>query len=99
VLTPQQQDFQLREPQAEYRALLKIWEQDMNGYGWMNQAEGTARVPIDLAIKLYAEQQRQKRQQQGQPPQQQPGAPAPSAPVEQTPAASSSGRTGEATHQ
>ena len=65
VLTPAQQDFQLREPQAEYRALLKIWEQDMKGYGWMNQAEGTARVPIDRAIQLYAERQRQK--QQGQP--------------------------------
>jgi hypothetical protein len=99
VLTPQQQDFQLREPQAEYRALLKIWEQDLHGYGWMNQAEGTARVPIERAMQLYAEQQRQKRQPQGQPPQQQPGVPTPSAPVEQTPAASSSGRTGEATHQ
>ena len=98
VLTPKEQDFQLREPQAEYRALLKVWEQDMNGYGWMNQAEGTARVPIERAMQLYAEQQRQKRQQQGQPPPQ-PGAPTPSAPAEQTPAASSSGRTGEAKHQ
>jgi len=98
VLTPKEQDFQLREPQAEYRALLKIWEQDLHGYGWMNQAEGTARVPIARAMQLYAERQRQK-QQQGQPPPTQPGAPAPSAPAEQTPAASSSGRTGEATHQ
>ncbi len=33
VLTPKEQDFQLRHPQAEYEAIQKIWERELNTYG------------------------------------------------------------------
>jgi hypothetical protein len=95
----QRQNLELREPQAEYRVLHEMWDRELKGYAWQDQATGTARVPIERAIQLYAERQRQKQQAQPQPS---PGAATPAtpgAPVEQTPAASSSGRTGEATHQ
>ena len=64
VLTPKEKDFQLREPQAEYKAVLRLWEHELNGYGWEDQAAGTARVPIERAMELYLQKQRQKGQTQ-----------------------------------
>ena len=77
VLSPRERDFQLREPQAEYRAVRRIWDHELNSYGWEDQAAGTARVPIDRAIGLYLQKQRQKA-----------GAPQPAAGAQTPPAAS-----------
>ena len=53
VLTPQQQDFQLREPQAEYRELSKIWDGMLAGQP--DPRTGQAGMPIDEAMKRVVE--------------------------------------------
>lgn len=90
--------LELREPQAEYTTVRQLWEEELKGYEWQDPEQKTARVPIETAIRLYAEQQ--ARRQQPQP--QQPSAPAGQqnpAPVEHGPSPASSGRAPEATHQ
>ena len=85
ILLPRERDFQLREPQAEYRAVRKIWEHELNTYEWEDQNAGTARVPIDTAMRLYLQKRQQKAQTQtaaggAQPPGAQPTpTPAPTA--------------------
>jgi hypothetical protein len=43
------------QPQSEYREVLKEWERELKEYGWADQKAGTVRLPIDDAIKLYAQ--------------------------------------------
>ena len=82
------------QPWSEYLLVNEEWQRELKDYGWADEKAGTARVPIDEAIKRYAAQQQAKRQaqQQGQ-------APAAGAPKEQTPSDSSSGQQTEQKHQ
>jgi hypothetical protein len=92
VLTPEERDFQLRHPQAEYEAVRKMWEHELNNYAWETENPGHVRIPVEQAMKLYL------RNMQATQAQQQP-APAGQAQqhgAQQVPADSSSGRT---THQ
>lgn len=82
VLTPEQRDFQLKHPQAEYEAVLKIWEHELKTYGLEEQNPGHARVPIERAMDMYLQSQQQ--QQPPQSPQQQTNAPAAAAAGETT---------------
>ena len=74
VLKPVQHNLELREPQAEYKALRRVWEHELTQYGWADQATGAVRIPIEEAMRRYAQQQAQKQPpppQQQQPPAQQ----------------------------
>jgi hypothetical protein len=75
VLKPVRRNLELREPQAEYKELLKVWEHELAEYGWADQATGAVRIPIKEAMSRYAQQQAGKQtppsQQQQQPPAQQ----------------------------
>ena len=84
-------------PQAEMRLLQEAWDEQLNSYGWADEAAGTARIPIDEAIRLYAQRQQSKApQQQGQQQQtQQPG----QGPPETAPSMPSSGHATEQRHQ
>lgn len=42
-------------PWEEYRVLHASEAKILNSYGWMDQANGTVRIPIDRAIDLIAE--------------------------------------------
>lgn len=77
-------------PQSEYLVVQGEWARELKEYGWADEKSGTVRVPIDDAIKRYAQQRQSK--QQGQPPRGQ-------APKEQTPSDSSSGQQTEQKHQ
>ena len=87
-------------PQSEYWAVREQWDRELNNYGWADQQAGTARLPIQEAMRRYAEQQaaRAAGQTPGAAPAPQPTA-SPAAPAEHTPAPSSSGRTTEQKHQ
>lgn len=92
--------LELREPQSEMKVVREIWHRELTTYGWADESAGTVRIPIDRAMQMYLERQRQKAQQgpaqQQQQQQQMPAAPPQN---EQTPAASSSGRTTERRNQ
>ena len=75
------------QPQSEYWVVQKEWQRELEEYGWADEKAGTVRVPVDEAIKRYAQQQQQQ-QQQGQAPQQ-----------EQAPSGSGSGHQAEQKHQ
>lgn len=62
-----QKDAHMLQPQAEYWVLRDQWERQLNNFGWVDQNAGTVHVPIEEAMKLYA--QRQQQQQRGQPAQ------------------------------
>ncbi len=86
------------QPWSEYIIVTDEWRRELEDYGWADEKAGTVRVPIDDAIKRYAQQRQSK--QQGQPPQgQAPAAGAGEAPKEQTPSDSSSGQQTEQKHQ
>jgi hypothetical protein len=90
------------QPQDEYLTVRGEWMRELSDYGWADEKAGTVRLPMDEAIKLYAE--RRKSKQQGQTPQgtqQGQGAAtgAQAAPKEQTPSDSSSGQQTEQKHQ
>ena len=78
------------QPQSEYWVVQDEWTRELKDYGWADEKAGTVRLPIDEAIKRYAQQRASK--QQGQPPLGQ-------APKEQTPSDSSSGQQTEQKHQ
>jgi hypothetical protein len=81
------------QPQSEYLVVHDEWRRELEEYGWADEKAGTVRVPIDVAMKRYAEQRQSK--QQGQAP----ADGAQGAPKEQTPSDSSSGRQTEQKHQ
>jgi hypothetical protein len=83
------------QPQSEYLVVHDEWRRELEGYGWADEKAGTVRVPIDVAMKRYAEQRKSKQQQQGQAP----ADGAQGAPKEQTPSDSSSGQQTEQKHQ
>ena len=87
------------QPQSEYTVVHGEWRRELEEYGWADEKAGTVRVPIDDAIRRYAQQRQSK--QQGQPPPQgqAPAAGAGQAPREQTPSDSSSGQQTEQKHQ
>jgi hypothetical protein len=41
-------------PQVDLQTYRTRAEHDLNGYGWIDQAHGVARIPIDRAMKLLA---------------------------------------------
>jgi hypothetical protein len=90
------------QPQDEYLVVRGEWMRELQDYGWADEKAGTVRLPMDEAIKLYAE--RRKSKPPGQAPQgaqQGQGAAnaAQAAPKEQTLSDSSSGRQTEQKHQ
>ena len=99
-------DLSLKEPQAEYKVVRKIWETELTTYGWVDQSAGTVRMPINDAMALYLQRQQSRtpgQQPAGQaPPAGQPGgsgnAAAPAS-REEMPSASSSGQQMEKKHQ
>ena len=95
-------DLSLKEPQAEYKVVLKTWEDELNN-GWVDQTTGTKHLPISAAMDLYLQQQQAKTKSQpaGQttPAQQQGGAAAAPSSHEETPSGSSSGQQTEKKHQ
>ncbi|HEV2859991.1 MAG TPA: hypothetical protein VGX48_03215 [Pyrinomonadaceae bacterium] len=90
-------------PESEYLIVREEWDRKLTTYGWADQQAGTVRVPIDRAMRAYAERQRAKRQAQ-QPGSTQPGAqqqlpqPAPSPAPGTQPSQSSSGQQSERQH-
>jgi hypothetical protein len=87
------------QPQSEYLVVHDEWRRELEGYGWADEKAGTVRVPIDDAIKRYAQQRQSKQQGQTPPQGQPPAAGAHEAPKEQTPSDSSSGQQTEQKHQ
>ena len=88
-------------PQSEYWTVRDEWKRKLENYTWADRQAGAVRLPIDEAIRRYAEQQKAGAAGQPTAPGQAaplPG-PSPSAPAEHTPAPSSSGRTTEQKHQ
>jgi len=82
------------QPQSEYWAVREEWRRKLHGYGWVDQNAGTVRVPIEEAMRLYAERQK------GKPAAAGPGAaPAPATGGQQIPAPPSSGHQPEQRHQ
>src|SRR5207253_1915934 len=83
------------QPQDEYHVVRREWMHELEDYGWADEKAGTARIPVDEAMRRYLQQRQSK--QQGQPQQgaqqgQAPATGAQSAPKEQTPSDSSSGQ-------
>lgn len=88
-------------PQSEYWTVQKEWKRKLENYTWADRQAGAVRLPIEEAIRRYAEQQKAAAAGQPTAPGQAapPPGPSPSAPAEHTPAPSSSGRTTEQKHQ
>jgi hypothetical protein len=90
------------QPQSEYWEVRDGWDRKLRGYGWVDQAAGTVRVPIEEAMRRYAERQKGR---QGAAPGQPAGA-APQTPApgqggqgsQQMPAPASSGHQPEQRH-
>jgi hypothetical protein len=76
------------QPQSEYWEVRDEWDRKLRGYGWVDQNAGTVRVPVEEAMRRYAERQKGK-QGAGQTP---PGG-------EQIPSPQSSGQQPEQRHQ
>ncbi len=55
VLTDRERDLQLKEPQAEMKAVQKSWKHEMESYGIVDPDQGFARIPITEAIKIVAQ--------------------------------------------
>jgi hypothetical protein len=87
------------QPQSEYWTVRDEWERKLKGYGWVDQAAGTVRVPIAEAMRLYAERQKGRH---GAAPAAGRPSPAPSASPaqggQQIPAPGSSGHQPEQRH-
>jgi hypothetical protein len=81
-------------PQSEYREVRDEWRRKLYGYGWVDQNAGTVRVPIEEAMRRYAERQKAKQGAGGQGPGagQTPGG-------QQVPSTPSSGQQPEQRHQ
>ncbi|HWS54282.1 MAG TPA: hypothetical protein VN228_09155 [Pyrinomonadaceae bacterium] len=79
------------QPQSEYWQVRDEWQRKLNGYGWVDQNAGTVRVPIEEAMRRYAER-RKGMQATGQPP------PAATPGGQQVPSMPSSGQQPEQRH-
>lgn len=96
---------QQKQPQSEYWTVRDEWARELNNYGWADETSGSVRIPIDDAIRKYAQEQQQKnpaQQQGGQTPpagSPQPGAQQPRSTGETVPMQSGSGRVEEQRHQ
>lgn len=49
------QNLELREPQAEMKVVRKKWEEQLSGYGWVDQSKGIVHIPIEQAKRLIVE--------------------------------------------
>jgi Ca2+/H+ antiporter len=47
-------------PQSEYWEVREEWRRKLHGYGWVDQNAGTVRVPVEEAMRRYAERQKGK---------------------------------------
>ncbi len=81
------------DPNAEYNAVRKDWDEQLNNAGFIDQQAGTVHIPIEQAKTLYLQRRQQKTQVGGAQPQTTNGAAAREG--ERMPAASSAGRTAE----
>lgn len=89
------------QPWSELIIVEEQWHYELAEYGWADQQAGTARIPIEQAMRVYL-QRRQAAQPQGAPTPAPPNAPAAGAqqaPREGTPAESSSGQQPEQKHR
>lgn len=81
------------QPQSEYWQVREEWRRKLHGYGWVDQNAGTVRVPVEEAMRRYAERQKGR---QGAPS----PAPSPAPPAgEQPPAPPGSGQQTQQRHQ
>lgn len=85
------------QPQSEYWQVREEWQRKLYGYGWVDEAAGTVRVPINEAMRVYAERQKAKQGAQPAPVPARP--PAPDAGGQQIPAQPSSGQQPEQRNQ
>ena len=99
----QRVELDLKEPQAEYKIVHRMWETELTTYGWVDQSAGTVRMPINDAMNLYL--QRQQARTPNQPAGQTTSAPqggsnaAAPASREEMPSGSSSGQQTEKRNQ
>ncbi len=75
------------QPQSEYWTVRDEWKRKLESYGWVDEGAGTARVPVEDAMRFYLERQKAKSQAQPSPSPQ--ASPAPGG--ESAPSATSSG--------
>ncbi|HEY0322729.1 MAG TPA: hypothetical protein VGC66_17375 [Pyrinomonadaceae bacterium] len=93
VLTEEDKELELKGPQAERKAVNKVWDYQLKNYGWVDRENGLVSIPIEEAIKKIARdgikpvKPQSSNQQQQQQAGQTPGA--------QVPSDSSSGRQTE----
>jgi hypothetical protein len=45
----------LKEPQAEMKVVRQKWEEQLHGYGWVDQSGGIVHIPIEEAKRLIVE--------------------------------------------
>ncbi len=55
------------DPNAEYKAVRKDWDEQLNKVGFIDQQAGTVHIPIEQAKQLYLQRQQQKTQAMGTP--------------------------------
>lgn len=84
VLTEEDKELELKEPQAERKAVSKVWDYQLKNYGWVDRDKGLVSIPIEEAIKTIARDgikpvKPQSSNQQQQQPGQTPSAPPASA--------------------
>ena len=94
VLTEKDKELELKEPQAEWKAVRKVWDYQLHNYGWVDRDNGLVSIPIDEAIKTIARDGIKPVKPQSNSNQSPPQANASSAPQQQ-PSDSSSGRQTE----
>ncbi len=96
MLSAEERNLELQEPQAEMRRVRKIWDHDLANYGLVEGQPGRVRIPIKDAMKIYLEREASKAQpSQNNQPESQPGQSSRSAPSgrqETMPSSSSSGK-------
>ena len=54
ALKEEEKDLELKEPQAELRAVQKIWKYQLENYGWVDREQGLVSIPINEAMKQIA---------------------------------------------
>jgi len=46
-------------PQADFQEYLRNQQEKLKSYGWVSRAEGKVRIPIDVAMELVVEKEKQ----------------------------------------
>src|SRR4030095_1527783 len=46
-------------PQADFQEYLRKPQETLKSYGWVSRAEGKVRIPIDVAMELVVEKEKQ----------------------------------------